>query len=93
MRRSNYFAIAAGLVISTAASAETKNPFPVAQTKLPVTLAAGTTTHEPESKTTIEFPSHTSDGGSAGTTTEAEPVLAPPKKAAPKKTTTTTPPK
>jgi hypothetical protein len=83
-KKSNYFAIAAGLVIVTPAYAQTKVPFTVAQTKLP---ASGP-------KTSVEFPSGTADGGSAGTTTEAEPV---PKKTTtttkPKTTTTTTPPK
>ena len=81
MRRRNYFAIAAGLVISTPAYAQTNDPFPAAQTKIPVTLAAATP--QPESKTTIEFPPGTSDSGSKGTTTEAEPVLAPKKTPAP----------
>jgi hypothetical protein len=95
MRRRNYFAIAAGLVISTPAYADTKDPFPAAQTKIPITLAAATPTPEPESKTTIEFPPGTSDGGTKGTTTEEEPVLAPKKTPTPtpKKTPTPTPTK
>ena len=85
MRRSNYFAIAAGLVIAMPAYAQTTGPFTVAQTKLPTA---------PAPKTTTEFPAGTSDTGGVGTNTEAVPTPYPPKTTtttAPKTTTTTAP--
>jgi hypothetical protein len=92
-KRSNYFAVAAGLVIAMPAHAQTKDPFTVAQTKAPpFTLAQANA--QTGAKTTVEFPPGTSDSGGTGTNTEAEPT---PKKTTtttkPKTTTTTTPPK
>jgi hypothetical protein len=81
MRRSNYFAIAAGLVIAMPAYAQTTGPFTVAQTTLPTT----------QGKTTTEFPPCTPGGppvNCQGATTEAQPT---PSKTT--KTTTTTAPK
>ena len=83
-KKSNYFAIAAGLVVAMPAYAQTKDPFTAAQTKAPAFRLAQANA-QTGTKTTVEFPPGTADGGSAGTTTEAEPVT--------KKTTTTTKPK
>jgi hypothetical protein len=80
MRKSNYFAVAAGLVISMPAYAHTKDPFPAAETKIPFNLAQSIA-----QKTTVEFPPCQSIPGSC-VNTEAEPVP-------PKKTPTPTPTK